>query len=178
MSKVYAGIGSRQTPEVVCCTMEAIGQYMARSGWLLRSGGAEGADRAFQRGAVAFRQGLCEMDAYGLRFLEVYRPEDSDGHPEWFEVAEKHHPAWHRCSEPARRLHARNTPIILGPELDQHADLVICWTPGAKGEGGTGQGIRIARAHGIPVFDLADPSAKADLKVWLRGHGLARRAAR
>ncbi|HRY03076.1 MAG TPA: hypothetical protein P5256_08115, partial [Beijerinckiaceae bacterium] len=40
---------------------------------------------------------------------------------------------------------------------------VICWTKDARGGGGTGQAIRLARAHGVPVFDLADPQTLASV---------------
>ena len=50
-SRVYAGIGSRQTPQAVLDTMERIGRSMARHGWTLRSGAADGTDAAFEAGA-------------------------------------------------------------------------------------------------------------------------------
>jgi hypothetical protein len=33
--------------------------------------------------------------------------------------------------------------------------MVICYTPGGRSGGGTGQAIRVAELYGIPVFDLA-----------------------
>ena len=38
------------------------------------------------------------------------------------------HPAWHRCDDYAKRLHARNCMQILGRNLDEPADFVVCWT--------------------------------------------------
>jgi cell division GTPase FtsZ len=55
-----------------------------------------------------------------------------------------------------RKLHARNAMIVLGKNLDDPVDFIICWTPGGTGSGGTGQALRIARAYGIPVYDLGD----------------------
>ena len=46
----YAGIGSRNTPKEVLDVFESIGKYLALQGFVLRSGGADGADRAFERG--------------------------------------------------------------------------------------------------------------------------------
>ncbi len=43
-------------------------------------------------------------------------------------------------------------------EAEKPVDAVICWAPvdGAGNvEGGTGQAVRIARASGIPVFNLS-----------------------
>ena len=46
----FAGIGSRQTPQSVQDLMVGIGRYLADRSWILRSGGAVGADMAFESG--------------------------------------------------------------------------------------------------------------------------------
>ena len=46
----YAGVGSRSTPAKVLQWMEWIGRGMAEAGMVLRSGAADGADSAFERG--------------------------------------------------------------------------------------------------------------------------------
>ena len=46
----YAGVGSRETPLDVLKTMWKIGNYLATKGYTLRSGGAKGADTAFENG--------------------------------------------------------------------------------------------------------------------------------
>ena len=67
----------------------------------------------------------------------------------------RHHPAWDRCSQAVRKLHARNAGILLGARLHRPVDAVVCWTcDGGAVTGGTGMGIRIAGAHGIPVLNL------------------------
>ena len=48
----YAGIGTRVTPPAVLERMTNIGMLLAMQGFVLRSGGARGADRAFEEGAV------------------------------------------------------------------------------------------------------------------------------
>ena len=48
---IYAGIGARKTPGGVLVLMREVGAILARDGWMLRSGGAEGADSAFEAGA-------------------------------------------------------------------------------------------------------------------------------
>jgi hypothetical protein len=47
----YAGIGSRQTPDHVLAAITAVAKVLAERGYILRSGGAEGADTAFEKGA-------------------------------------------------------------------------------------------------------------------------------
>ena len=51
MTKYWTGVGSRATPADVLTVMERFAGVMARQGYTLRSGHAEGADRAFERGA-------------------------------------------------------------------------------------------------------------------------------
>lgn len=74
------------------------------------------------------------------------------------DLAAKFHPAWNRCSPAAKKLHARNGFIVLGPNLNDPVKLVVAWTPGGLGGGGTGQALRIAQAYGIPVVDLGQYS--------------------
>jgi len=70
------------------------------------------------------------------------------------EIAAAHHPAWHRCTLAARKIHARNVCIVLGGDLKTPSDFVICWTSTGRATGGTGQAIRIAGAFDIPVYYL------------------------
>jgi hypothetical protein len=47
----YAGIGSRQTPPDILAQMTRYAKRLQELGWVLRSGGAHGADTAFEHGA-------------------------------------------------------------------------------------------------------------------------------
>lgn len=164
----YAGIGSRQTPADVLGLMRLLGYLLAKRGWVLRSGGADGADSAFEAG--------CD-EAGGAK--EIYLPwKGFNGNksplflpPERaFKLAEECHPAWGKLSQGARKLQARNSQQVLGTSLDWPAQCIICWTPdGVKsGEhcsaatGGTGQAIRLASREGIRVWNLGNAD---DLKV-------------
>ncbi|MCY4318605.1 MAG: hypothetical protein OXE76_05310 [Alphaproteobacteria bacterium] len=77
------------------------------------------------------------------------------------EVAAPLHPAWKRCSPGVRKLHARNAAILLGETLDRPVAAAVAWSVGGAAIGGTGIGIRIAEAHGIPVFNLATMAPRA-----------------
>lgn len=46
----FTGIGSRETPLEILTFMKALGKWYAQHGYTLRSGGAIGADRAFEAG--------------------------------------------------------------------------------------------------------------------------------
>jgi len=50
--KFYTGIGSRKTPYQVQQQMQRIAQFLAKKGYTLRSGSANGADSAFEEGAL------------------------------------------------------------------------------------------------------------------------------
>jgi hypothetical protein len=116
-------------------------------GYWLRSGGAEGADSAFELGASFMKPGT---GRHGR--ARIFRADDAT--PMAIEMARRHHPCWGLCDTYARRLHGRNAMIILGPELNEPVKFVLCWTPDEE-KGGTALGIRIARARGIPVVNFA-----------------------
>ena len=164
---IYTGIGSRSTPDDVLKQMEIIGEELAKAKWCLRSGYADGADNAFGRGMAKV------PDAQAQIFLPWpgFNGAPDFPHP-WFhhtypeeceEQAVKYaahvHPAWHNCSNAAKRLHTRNVYQILGLKLVEPSNMVICWTKDGKLAGGTATAIRLANMASIPVFNLANPGA-------------------
>lgn len=165
---IYAGIGSRETPAHILEDMKIIGMYLAKTGAILRSGAAYGADSAFEQGCDA-----------GNGAKEIYLPWNGfNGRragasvyvgvsQEVLLLAETLHPAWKRCTEGAQKLHARNCYQVLGQGLNVPADMIICWTKGGLAEGGTGQAIRLARQLNIPVFDLGSEKGMANLSAQL-----------
>lgn len=144
----YAGIGSRETPADVLDNMTNLAMFYADMGYWLRSGGAKGADTFFEYGAD-------EAEAYDPTRKEIFTANDCT--PEAREFSSQYHPNWGACKPWARNLHGRNAMILMGRNLDDPVDFVVCWTPDAKLSGGTAQGIRIAQAHDIPVYNLGNP---------------------
>lgn len=149
--KTYAGIGSRETPVEIQHLMYQIAKHLAQNGYTLRSGGAQGADQAFEKG--------CDSISGDK---EIYLPwanfEGSNSSLiikdiEAFEIAEKFHPYWQNLSQGAKKLQARNSHQVLGPDLSTPSKFIICYTKAGKKAGGTGQAIRIAEDYSIPVFD-------------------------
>lgn len=154
----YAGIGSRTTPPEILKVMDLFANAIAKES-LLRTGAAPGADQAFEFGAV---MGGGRVEIYlpwkgfeGRQDGTIVKPgEDA------FAIAEHYHPGWKFLKQGARKLMARNSYQILGPNLYDPVDMVICWTPdgsldgtGSK-SGGTGQALRIAADYAIPVLNL------------------------
>lgn len=150
----YAGIGSRETPQIILLQMENLAMQFAMRGFVLRSGAAKGADTAFERG--------CDV----MRGRKVIRTANSG------ESALAHaavfHPNWPACNDHARALHARNSLIMLGDWLDDPVKFVVCWTEGGAVKGGTGQALRIAAAIGVPVFNLALPGKIDEVFAYVR----------
>ena len=162
---IYAGIGSRETPPNVLVHMTGIAKVLARNGWTLRSGGAKGADSAFEAGhRIAWHTWDYKLGPRPEMPMAIYPPWarfNGNSSPLYQEpsqeaddLAAKHHPNWAACSDVARKLHARNGYQILGGDLKTPCHYVICYTKGGTGAGGTGQALRIARAYEIPVFDF------------------------
>ena len=146
----YAGVGSRETPQDVLKTMYKIGRYLADKGYTLRSGGAKGADTAFENG--------CDS-AGGSK--EIFYANNNKGTlmlAEVIPIAEQMvsnvHPAWDRCNEYARKLHTRNVAQVMGADLKHPVSFLVCWTKNGKKIGGTSTAISIAEMNNIPVFNL------------------------
>ena len=169
----YAGIGSRSTPPDVLDQMIEFGQFAASHMAVLRSGGADGADSAFETGAQLWGG-----------HTEIFLPwEQFNDHPstmyppsvDAMKLAGTVHPAWNRLSKPAKLLVARNMHQVLGYSLRSPVRFVVCYTPdGCESHetygirtGGTGSAIKLASLNNIPIFNLALPNRLADSKAYL-----------
>ena len=160
-NKIYAGIGSRETPEPIQKLMFKIASILARKGYTLRSGAAEGADTAFELGCVS-AGGKKEiwLPWKGFNDHEDTGLYPNPGHFAKAEIALEH---WGRLSQGAKRLHARNVGQVLGANIETPVDFVLCWTPdGATTRsectsktGGTATAIKLASDSNIPVINLA-----------------------
>ena len=152
----YAGIGSRDTPPEICRLMTRIAKRLSEKGWTLRSGGAKGADSAFEVGSTLSEIYL-PYDGFEKKrqhHTECYDAESFSNYQEARSIAAEFHPAWDRCSEWARKMHTRNVYQVLGVDLNTPSSCIICWTKDGGFNGGTAQSMRIAQARGIPIFNL------------------------
>ena len=152
MIKTYAGIGSRKTPKDILIKMEQISKKLSELGYTLRSGGAIGADLAFERGSSK---------------KEIFLSNDAtkDAH----DLTSKFHPAWGSLDSYTKGLHARNAMIILGRELNDPVEFGVCWTPNGKIMGGTGQALRIAEDKGVKIYNLFIEKDLKDLREFVSG---------
>jgi hypothetical protein len=168
----YAGIGSRKTPPDQLARMTMAAKRLAGMGFILRSGGADGADTAFESGAGE-KEIFLPWRGFNGRDSEFFEPtRDAQN------VAAALHPAWDKLSPAAKKLMARNSHQVLSASLMNPVQFVACWTPdGCESEsergfrtGGTGQAIALASRWGIPVFNFAKPDAGERMRDFLSKH--------
>ena len=149
-----------------------VGYYLSQQGYILRSGHAKGADMSFEIGCNADEGGkeiYIPWKGFNNSDSELYNVSEGA-----LRIAERFHPNWENLSNTVKTIMARNSYQILGGDLNKKVDFVLCWTPNGKGEGGTGQAIRIAEGFDIPVFDagrfLDIDNMRNALWVFLQKH--------
>lgn len=145
--KYYTGIGSRSTPQNVMQLMTKVATYLSSIGYILRSGGADGADSAFESGSTNSEIFLPWPNFNNKKGIVC-------SHPLAIELAMRFHPNYSNLSAGAKKLMHRNSHQLFGVNMDTPSDFVICWTPNGSGSGGTGQALRIAKYYNIPIFDI------------------------
>ena len=146
-AKYYTGVGSRRTPHEYLEIMTLLARKLDKAGWTLRSGGAQGADQAFEDGASTSKK-------------EIFYAKDATS--EAMEIARRFHPNWGACAPFAQKLHGRNAFQVLGKDLKTPSRFLVCWTPDAcfshedrsRQTGGTGTAISIADHYNVQIFNL------------------------
>lgn len=171
--RVITGVGSRETPNEVLAAMTRIGEWCREQEIYVRSGHADGADYAFERGALEYTIAYLPWKGFGKALLtpHAFVPTDSGAMQLAFASVDRFHPAPGRLSDAARTLMARNWFQVMGLDGKSPTRCVVCFTPGGKGGGGTGQAIRIAKAHSIPVFDFGT-KGMTETKIVEAIHGI------
>lgn len=160
--RYYAGIGSRRTPPKVLKAMTAFARDMSQNNihqWILRSGGADGADLAFEAGVCFNRKEIfLPWRGFNRNSSLLF-----DIPPLAFGISlEVYGSRLKYMKHPIKLLMARNVQQVLGANLDLPSEFVVCWTPDgaethkerSKETGGTGQAISVASLNNIPVFNL------------------------
>lgn len=162
---IYAGVGSRETPGNTIIKMQRIATYLSKEyDAILRSGGAVGADSAFETGCDKVR-GKKEI-FYAKEYQNKIKP-SKEAWEEAERIASKIHPAWERCSEYAKKLHSRNCFQILGADLNSPVEFVVCYAKedsNGNPQGGTRTAIMLARECNISVYNLFVPGRTEDLR--------------
>lgn len=155
-------------------------------GWTLRSGGADGADTAFEDGWWDNRS---DRDAtYTANDYECFIPwAGFNGHELSSHdgcnivpngallaraegIASKIHPAWDRLKQGAKKLHTRNIYQVLGPHLNNPSSFLICYAEVDKQgtpKGGTRTAWVCAKENGVECFNLYFEGDRNRLLRWI-----------
>lgn len=172
--KSFAGIGSRETPPEVIEQMKDIAALCLAMGYTLNSGGADGADSAFEE---VYDQKNGPMNiflpwpGFNNNRSKYTRPK-----PEAYDLGSTVHPAWqYMKKDSVKALIARNMHQVLGWSLQDPVDFVVCWTQNGQEteaqytirSGGTGSAISMASRHNIPVFNLCNDGRFEELCMFL-----------
>jgi len=166
----YTGVGSRQTPEDIQMLMRACSRHFEKEGMILRSGGATGADTAFQEGLVQGKQKIY-IPWNGFNKLRedpqngIYLATKLEKYHEAKEIAATHYKKWLELKDFIKNLHARNVFQMIGENLDDPSKFVLFWAEPYKEhglKGGTGFAVKIARAYKIPLYNLYDEGVRKE----------------
>lgn len=174
--KIYTGVGARSTPPEMLDIIRNVASVLGKRGWVLRSGGAEGADKAFEAGCDA---------AHGSKKIYIpwsgfnnYIPDgvsimtlDQGSRDGAIDIIKDVHPAFNRLSRGALALHARNALQVLGLYLDSPSQFLICYAPTDRDgvpTGGTRTSWVLAQKCGIPCFNLYLEKDKERIEKWVQ----------
>lgn len=160
--KYYTGIGSRETPPDVNLFMAKFAMRMFKRDYWLRSGGADGADLAFEAGAEFKKEIYLPWKGFNHNTSMLYLksfPKEMQAKEE--ELARKYHPVYDKLKYGAQCMMRRNMHQVLGLDLETPSEFVVCWTQNGKDIGGTGTAIRAAWDLDIPVYNIYN---KEDVK--------------
>ena len=164
--KYYAGIGSRAAPKEILELCFNVGLILAKYGYILRSGHADGCDIAFEDGCDAVN---------GEK--QIFLPwKNFNGSSSYFyfknslipekikQITMENYLKWYNVTTPVKLLHARNTQQILGVDLNEPVDFVVGYTNRPPFViGGTRYGMYLAEKNHIPIYNFFDEN---DLKVF------------
>jgi len=154
----YTGIGSIKTPPVILALMFRIGAKMADRGHVLRSGGAQGADNAFESGC---------RSASGRS--EIFRMPNKKIQPgilkQSRELGVKFSPQFSAFSK-GKQWHLASSGLqVLGEFLDNPSSGIICYY--SDENSGTSTGTRIADFYKVPVWNLYFQENRAKFESWI-----------
>lgn len=160
LNEFYTGIGSRKTNKYVCMLMGIIAELLSEK-YILRSGGAIGADSAFESKAK-------NKDIYVIHDKQesyYINPSTYYNYKDAIKIVNRIHPKPSKLSKVGMALHARNCYQILGCNLSTPSKFVILYAPIINSytvSGGTNTAYQLALENNIPTFNLYDENIYND----------------
>lgn len=162
--RYYTGIGSRETPDNVCESMTLLARHLDLLGFTLRSGGASGADAAFELGATN-KEIFLPWRGFNNNPSDLCEPSDAA-----IALSKKLFHHFPGASNATRRLIARNMHQVFGPNIQQSpiSEFIVCWTQDGLVKGGTAYAIKAAKHFRIPVYNLALDVDRIELAIKIK----------
>lgn len=171
--RCYAGIGSRTLNHPEHEIIANIAKNLSQRGFWLYSGHADGADITFEKNSSS---GVIWLPWKGFNSKHDLLPEMKyrlvERTTETEESVNRFHPAPHTLSSGVRKLMMRNYHQIMGSVEFPCVKFVVCCADPQDGgvKGGTGQAVRIANFHKIPVVNIRSSGWRKVLKELLDVH--------
>jgi len=169
--KYYTGVGSRETPLNILNYMIEISKKLEKQGYIIRSGGANGADMAFEK-EISKENKEIYLPWKGFNenksnlFLQKFNINiQNEAKNKAIETMGIEH--WNNLSDAAKKLHTRNVFQVLGEDLKTKSNFLICWTKKGTIKGGTATAIRLALKNKIKVFNLGTIKGKENLEKYI-----------
>lgn len=166
-NKYFTCVGSRSTPKDILYILTQVSKYFCQRDYILRSGGADGADLAGESGCD-LSKGRKEIYLPWRGFNGDYTSPYNSVGLDALKLASTIHPAWNNLSEGAKKLHGRNCYQVLGYDLKTPSQFLICWTKNGEKIGGTRTAIVLAENYNIPVINIGmytNPTCGEILKI-------------
>lgn len=179
---IFTGVGHRKgVPDPIRNMATNITSWLCARGVKLRTGDATGMDEIFRTAAP---KDMCQFFAPHGRYNkhpDATMISPSSTLPCYYsqarDITANTHPAYHHIGDFERELHIRNAFEVLGTELNQPSNFLLCWTKdGAEAKttretGGTGQAIRLALHYNIPVFNFQAPNFESRFRTFIKHLG-------
>jgi nucleoside-triphosphatase THEP1 len=166
------GVGSRKTPKEVLDIIHNIPSLHTDKNCVLRSGRADGADAAFEYGALVHdvttvsylphdgfnghRQGDINEGAahHQVNIDATQLPNYNQAKEILKSILDSNH--FSRLNDFALKAHIRNVYQVLGDDLNTPSEVLYCWTPNGAEVGGTATAIKLAKRYNVPVLNLGN----------------------
>ncbi len=154
----YAGIGSRTITAAEEACIEQVAGELAKYDYICYSGNAEGSDQAFQRGSGGRCVLFLPWPGFNGSFPAMHSVVCGDTKAGSLSVRQ-YHPKPAALGRHAWALMTRNYHQVFGLGEWPKVQFVLCCADqtGVVVHGGTGQAVRIANGHEIPVVNLRYP---------------------
>lgn len=167
--KAYVGTGNRDAPQGVLDDMKRLASELEGFGYMLRTGGMDGPEAAFEDGAKELELHLPWRGFNDKQSKFTFTSNQAKG------IAAMFHTSFDALKPVIQTFLAKNVRLLLGKDLKSPAMFAIIWSEdGAETlkeksskTGSAGHVIAIASAMKIPVYNIQRSDAETRLKTYL-----------